>query len=48
VLGVAVAALLVVAEDASGEQIGDEPLIEAAKAAGRSAATALLNPRPEA
>jgi uridine phosphorylase len=48
VLGVAVAALLVVAEDASAEQIGDEPLIEAAKAAGRSAATALLNPRPEA
>jgi uridine phosphorylase len=40
-LGVAAAALLIVAETAAGERIGDEALEEAAKRAGRDAATAL-------
>ena len=40
-LGIAAAALLVVAETAAGERIADEPLEEAAKQAGRAAATAL-------
>ncbi len=40
-LGIAAAALLVVTETAAGERIGDEPLEEAAKRAGRAAATAL-------
>ena len=40
-LGIAAAALLVVAETAAGERIGDEQLEEAAKRAGRAAATAL-------
>jgi uridine phosphorylase len=40
-LGIAAAALLVVAETAAGEQIDDKRLEEAAKRAGRAAATAL-------
>ncbi|HKG36346.1 MAG TPA: hypothetical protein VKA89_07925 [Solirubrobacterales bacterium] len=40
-LGIAAAALLIVAEDASGARIADEPLTEAAKTAGRTAADAL-------
>ena len=39
--GIAAAALLVVAETAAGERIADELLEEAAKQAGRAAATAL-------
>jgi uridine phosphorylase len=40
-LGVAAAALLIVAETAGGERIGDDALEAAAKVAGRAAATAL-------
>ena len=40
-LGIAAAALLVVAETAAGERIDDERLEDAAKKAGRAAATAL-------
>lgn len=40
-LGIAAAALLVVAEDAAGQRIDDESLERAAKRAGRAAASAL-------
>jgi uridine phosphorylase len=46
-LGLAVAALLVVAEGPGEERLGDEDLAEAATSAGRAAAAALGNPRPE-
>ncbi|MGV1050358.1 MAG: hypothetical protein ACOYD4_17745, partial [Solirubrobacterales bacterium] len=40
-LGVALAALLIVAELGSGERLGDEPAAQVATAAGRAAAAVL-------
>ena len=46
-LGIAAAAVLIVAERVGGERLGDEELESAATRAGRAVATALSNPQVE-
>jgi len=46
-LGIAVAAVLIVAERGAGDRLGDEELESAAVRAGEAAARALSNPKVE-